>query len=84
MSQPRVVILDGEPGTGKTRMIRAMINEVSEATTILVPSQMAGKLGEPGFLNVLIDNTRSSSSSRTPTPAWHRARPTTSRTSARC
>lgn len=54
----RVVILDGEPGTGKTRMIRAMINEVSEATTILVPSQMAGKLGEPGFLNVLIDNRR--------------------------
>lgn len=52
----RVAILDGVPGTGKTRAIRAIMNGVTKATFILVPSRLAPQLGEPTFITVLLQN----------------------------
>lgn len=51
----RIIILDGEPGTGKTHMVRAMLNELENATFILIPTAMVTSLGSPSFLPVLMN-----------------------------
>lgn len=50
----RIVLLDGPPGTGKTHMVRALLNEVAKATFVLIPSNFISNLGEPSFLSVLL------------------------------
>lgn len=50
----RVAILDGPPGTGKTHMVRAILNEVKRGIFILVPSNMVSTLGSPQFVMVLL------------------------------
>lgn len=46
----RVVILDGEPGTGKTHAIRGLLNQVPNATFVLVPVSMLNQLESPSIL----------------------------------
>lgn len=50
----RVIILDGPPGTGKTHMIRAMLEEVPKATFVLVQANMVSSLGNPTFVRALM------------------------------
>lgn len=55
-SDPRgkLTILYGEPGTGKTYFIRALITDLGkEGVMILVPPQLVPKLGDPKFIPVL-------------------------------
>ena len=54
----RIAILDGPPGTGKTHMVRALLNEVPEATFILVQASSVNDLGSPDFIPVLMDACR--------------------------
>lgn len=50
----RIIILDGPPGTGKTHMVRALLNEVPKATFVLIPSNMMSQLGSPSFIKALL------------------------------
>jgi hypothetical protein len=52
----RIVIMEGEPGTGKTHLVRAMLLEVPDAMFVLVPPEMVSSLGGPELLPLLIDN----------------------------
>ena len=49
----RIVILNGPPGSGKTHLIRAVMNEVSNAMFFVVPSNMLSQLGSPSMIKAL-------------------------------
>jgi hypothetical protein len=50
----RIVVMEGEPGTGKTHLIRAMLMEVPDAMFVLVSPEMVTSLGGPELLPLLI------------------------------
>lgn len=51
----RISIIDGPPGTGKTFLIRAIVNEIREALFVMVPANSVSSLGDPGVIKLLID-----------------------------
>ncbi len=50
----KLTIIEGEPGTGKTFLIRQLISEVPEAFFVIIPPAMVDKLGDPGVIPVLL------------------------------
>lgn len=52
----KLVIIDGEPGTGKTYLVRGMTNAVDGATFVLVPPNMISDMMSPQFIPVLMDH----------------------------
>lgn len=52
----RIAILEGEPGTGKTHMIRAFLKEVPDAMFVLISPDMVSSLSGPELLPVLLTN----------------------------
>lgn len=51
----RLVLLEGEPGTGKTRMVHSMIGDLMQSSTcILVPPSLMTDLSGPDFASTLI------------------------------
>lgn len=52
----KLVIIDGEPGTGKTYLVRGMTNAVEGATFVLVPPNMIADMMSPQFIPVLMDH----------------------------
>ena len=50
-----IVMLNGEPGTGKTYFIRHLINAVKNNYIVITPA-MAQHIGSPSFVEFLIDN----------------------------
>lgn len=51
----RLVILDGEPGTGKSYMVRALLHESPDAQFILIPADLISSLGGPGLISPLLN-----------------------------
>lgn len=51
----RIAILDGKPGTGKTFLVRALLDEVKDAIMVIVPSNLVSHLGQPDMIPALID-----------------------------
>lgn len=54
----KLIIADGEPGTGKTYLVRGITNAVEGATFVLVPPAMIADLMSPSFIPVLMNHHR--------------------------
>lgn len=50
----RIVLLDGQAGTGKTFLTRAMLHDASKCTFLIIPSNMVDSLGQPTFMEVFL------------------------------
>jgi hypothetical protein len=50
----RVIILDGPPGSGKTYMVRHLIDSCKNAVFVLIPPAMLPELTGPSLVSVLI------------------------------
>ncbi len=55
----RIVIMEGEPGTGKTHLIRGMLTEVPDAMFVLVSPEMVPDIAGPSLLPLLMQNKQS-------------------------
>lgn len=55
----RIAILEGEPGTGKTHMVRALLLDVPDAMFILVSPDMVTALAGPELLPLLLSHKHS-------------------------
>jgi hypothetical protein len=51
----RVIILDGNPGTGKTYMVRSILGAVQDAIFVVVPPEMVQSLGSPSLIPMLLE-----------------------------
>lgn len=52
----RIVIMEGEPGTGKTHLVRGMLMDVPDAMFVLVSPEMVSVLGGPELLPLLLSH----------------------------
>lgn len=52
--QGRLVLFDGPPGSGKTYLVRAILNEV-DAIFLYIPSSLAGSMADAALVPVLMD-----------------------------
>jgi hypothetical protein len=56
----RFVLLDGQPGTGKTHLVRGLATAAQRAVFLIVPSTLAGQMGRPDVVDVLLGLRKSS------------------------
>ena len=57
----RFIVLQGEPGTGKTYFVRGIVSACAnnkKILFILVPASMTSKLAEPGLLDVFVNDEK--------------------------
>lgn len=54
-----LVLLHGNPGTGKTTFIRHICSKIKGKEIIYIPSEMAKVMADPAFLTFLIQHTNS-------------------------
>lgn len=54
----RLAIFDGVPGTGKTYMIRGLLDSVPDALFVLVPVNLVQELASPGMISALLETRR--------------------------
>jgi len=53
----KITILSGQPGTGKTFLIRSLIGKLgSKCSFVIVPPSLVSKLGEPEMLPALLEH----------------------------
>jgi hypothetical protein len=52
----RIVILDGEPGTGKTYLVRGLIDAVPDAVFIMIPSNLISEMSGPSLVQAIMGN----------------------------
>lgn len=50
-----IVLLHGEPGTGKSYYIRHLISKMTEKLILYVPNAMIGQLASPGFNDFVLE-----------------------------
>lgn len=52
----RIIILDGEPGTGKTFLVRGLIDAVPDAVFIMIPSHLIQEISGPSLVQAIMGN----------------------------
>lgn len=57
-SDKGIVLLHGQPGTGKTTYLRYIINKIQKKV-MFIPPDIAHRIANPGFINILINNPNS-------------------------
>lgn len=62
----RMIILDGKPGAGKTRIVKALFLDASGSMFVVVPPNMIASMGGPELLPLLLQ-TRESYGKKGPT-----------------
>jgi hypothetical protein len=50
----RVAILDGKPGTGKTFLVRGILDDVKDVIFVIVPANLIQELAQPGMIPALV------------------------------
>lgn len=61
----RIVILDGEPGTGKTFLVRGLIEAVPDATFVMIPSNLISEMSGPSLVQAIMGNRNQDDGSAT-------------------
>lgn len=51
----RITILEGEPGTGKTFLVRGILEDAPNSTCVIVPAGMIADLAGPNLISVLLE-----------------------------
>jgi hypothetical protein len=51
----RIAIIEGRPGTGKTFLVRGLLNEAPKSTCVIVPAGMLSDLAGPHLISVLLE-----------------------------
>ncbi|KKN60288.1 hypothetical protein LCGC14_0533380 [marine sediment metagenome] len=51
----RIAILEGAPGTGKTFLVRGILEDAPNATCVIVPAGMIAQLAGPNLISVLLE-----------------------------
>ncbi len=51
----RITIVNGPPGGGKTNLLKGMISEIKNSTTILLPAKFVVELDSPSIVSLLIE-----------------------------
>jgi SpoVK/Ycf46/Vps4 family AAA+-type ATPase len=54
----RLDIINGPPGTGKTYLIRGIINELEDSTIVLIPPKMISEIDGPSLLPTFISHKK--------------------------
>lgn len=52
--QGRLVILNGEPGTGKTYLVRSLLKDVKKSVFVFIPPHLVSHLVDPNFIPTLL------------------------------
>ena len=50
----RVAILDGKPGTGKTFLVRGILDDVKDVIFVIVPANLIQELAQPSMIPALV------------------------------
>lgn len=63
----RIVVMEGDPGVGKSFLIKALITEM-QARFVIVPAHMIQQISGPDLLPLLIEENWEGSTARSPLP----------------
>jgi len=58
-SDKGIILLHGDPGTGKTTYLRYLTKQIKEKNILFIPPSMAEMLSEPSIIPFLMDNRNS-------------------------
>jgi len=50
----RIAILDGKPGSGKTFLVRGLLDAVKDVVFVIVPANLVTQLAQPGMIPALV------------------------------